>query len=98
MLVAGREPKRKILNVPLHVFQLARLTLDAIAWPLGDESRAAAVDVPVVVHEVMKAGCGDGTAEIVSVFVLSSLKSHDQVERESRHLARAGRNNASIGL
>ena len=90
------QPKSEVADVPLDVFKLVWLAFYSATWQLNHEGRAAATDVPVIVHEVMKTGFSDGPAQIVPVFIATSLKSHDEVERAMGCLAYAGRNHSGV--
>ena len=56
------------------MFQFVWLAPYAHARRFRHETWAASIDVPVIVHEVMKAGFRYSPAEIVAVFVQASLK------------------------
>src|SRR5437773_1840031 len=45
---------------------------------------------------MMKAGVGHGTAEVVSIFVPTSLKGHCQIKRAAGYLTRTRRNDPGI--
>src|SRR5438309_2722131 len=78
--LSRNKPDSQVANVCLYVAESARFALDAVARRLADKTRRALIRVPVVVHEMMKAGLGYPSTDRVALLVFRSLESDDEVE------------------
>jgi len=87
------EPERKVSNIVAGILQGWRKLRELVTRAIRDKARRACVDVPVVIHEMVKSGFGDRGAAGGR-----RLECNDQVELPACHTAVSFRDDTRSGI
>src|ERR1043166_8396601 len=91
-----REPLGEVTHVALHIFKFFRLVFNLVARRLNQKTWAGFRRVPVVIHEMMKAGVSDGAAQSVTVIIRRTFEGDNQIEWTIRHFTQSTGDDAGM--